>query len=271
MKILFCGDVVGRAGRDAVLKYVPLLRGEYKPDAVIVSGDNAAGGFGITPSVCAEFFKIGVDVITGGDHIWDQKDIPGYLSKEPRLLRPHNFPATTPGKGCLLIETKTGKKLLILHLLGQVFHKEHAACPFACADEALSAYRLGGSVDAIFVDIHAEATSEKNALGLYLDGRVSAVVGSHTHVPTADARILPSGTAYQTDAGMCGDYHNSVIGFDKDAPLQRFVSKITKIRMQPASGEGTLCGVLVEVDDSTGRALSITPVMRGGALGEKKT
>lgn len=268
MKLLFCGDVVGRAGRDAVLKYLPHLRGEHKPDAVIVSGDNAASGFGITPSVCAEFFQAGVDIVTGGDHVWDQKDIPGYLAKEPRLLRPHNFPPGTPGKGCHLIETKTGRKLLVLHLLGQVFHKEYAPCPFACADEALAAYRLGGTVDAIFVDMHAEATSEKNAMGLYLDGRVSAVIGSHTHVPTADARILPLGTAYMTDAGMCGDYYNTVIGFEKEAPLQRFTSKMKKIRMQPGAGEGTLCSALVELDDKTGLATSITPVKRGGSLGE---
>lgn len=268
MRLLFCGDVVGRAGRDAVLKYLPLLRGEYKPDVVIVNGDNAAGGFGISPSVCQEFYKVGADVITGGDHIWDQKDITGYISKEPRLLRPHNFPASVPGKGWHLIETTSGKKVLVLHFLGQVFHKEHAACPFASADELLASYRLGNSVDAILVDIHAEATSEKNAMGLHLDGRVSAVVGSHTHVPTADARILPRGTAYQTDTGMCGDY-NSVIGFDKDAPLQRFLTKMPKIRLQPANGDGTLCAVLIETDDKTGLASGITPLMRGGALGIK--
>lgn len=267
MKILFFGDVVGRSGRDAVIKHLPLLRGEYKPDVVIVNGDNAAGGFGITPSVCADFLRAGADVITGGDHIWDQKDIPGYISKEVRLLRPHNFPASTPGKGWHVIETSEGKKVLVLHLLGQVFHKEHASCPFACVDEVLASYRLGGTVDAIFVDMHAEATSEKNAMGLHLDGRVSAVVGSHTHVPTADARLLPQGTAYQTDAGMCGDYHGTVIGFHKEAPLQRFLSKMTKIRLQPATEEGSVCGTLIETDDKTGLASAITPVMRGGVLG----
>lgn len=266
MRLLFCGDVVGRSGRDAILKYLPLLRGEYKPDCVVVNGDNAAGGFGITPSVCAEFFKAGADAITGGDHIWDQKDIPGYIAKEPRLLRPHNFPASVPGKGWYIIDTKEGKKVLLLHLLGQVFHKEYAPCPFACADEVLASYRLGKTVDAILVDVHAEASSEKNAIGVYLDGRVSAVVGSHTHVPTADARILPLGTAYQTDTGMCGDYHNTIIGFAKEAPLERFLSKMKKVRLQPATGEGTLCAVLIETDDNTGLAKTITPLMRGGAL-----
>lgn len=266
MNLLFCGDVVGRAGRDAVLTHLPGLRREFALDAVIVSADNAAGGFGVTPSVCAEFLKAGVDVVTGGDHIWDQKDITGYIAKEPRLLRPHNFPATVPGKGFLRVETRNGHTLLVLHLLGQVFHKEHASCPFACADDVLSGFRLGASVQAILVDMHAEATSEKNAMGVYLDGRVSAVVGSHTHVPTADARLLPGGTAYQTDAGMCGDYAHSVIGFEKDAPLQRFLTKVTKIRMQPASGEGTLCGVVIRTDDATGLATAITPIRRGGAL-----
>lgn len=259
MRLLFCGDVVGRSGRDAVLKHLPALRGDYAPDAVIINGDNAAGGFGITPGLCHEFFKAGADAITGGDHIWDQKEIPGYISKEPRLLRPHNFPAAVPGKGWYLVETTQGKRVLVLHLLGQVFHKEHADCPFACADEVLAGYRLGGSVDAILVDMHAEATSEKNAMGVYLDGRVSAVVGSHTHVPTADARILPRGTAYQTDVGMCGDYA-SIIGFDKNAPLQRFLTKVPKVKLQPANGEGTLRAVLIETDDKTGLATGITPI-----------
>lgn len=266
MKILFCGDVVGRAGRDAVLLFLPILRKELALDAVIVNGDNAAGGFGITPQLCDEFFKAGADVITGGDHIWDQKDIPGFIGRQPRLLRPHNFPPKTPGKGWHLLETQSGKRLLVLHLLGQVFHKEHAGCPFACADEVLEAHRLGCSVEAILVDFHAEATSEKNAMGLYLDGRVSGVVGSHTHVPTADARLLPKGTAYQTDTGMCGDYHNSVIGFEKSAPLERFVSKMKKVRLTPANGEGTLCAVLIETDDKTGLATAITPIRRGGVL-----
>ncbi len=266
MKLLFCGDIVGRAGRDVLLKHLPSLRRDYAPDCIVVSGDNAAGGFGITPAVCHDLFKAGVDVITGGDHVWDQKDIHGYISKEPRLLRPQNFPDSTPGSGHYILELTDGRKILIAHFLGQVFHKEHAPCPFACAEELISGYRLGKTVDAILVDMHAEATSEKNAMGVFLDGRVSAVVGSHTHVPTADARILPKGTAYQTDTGMCGDYHGSVIGFEPTAPLQRFQSKITKIRLQPATGDGTVCAVLIETSDDTGLAESITPVMKGGIL-----
>jgi metallophosphoesterase (TIGR00282 family) len=253
MKILFLGDVVGRAGRDAVVKNVPLLRKELALDFVVVNGDNAAGGFGITPTLCREFFDAGADVVTGGDHIWDQKEIVPFLSTEKRLLRPHNFPERTPGSGQYLVALPSGKKIFVMHLLGQVFHKEHTNCPFATADKLLDGMNLGANVAAIIVDFHAEATSEKMAMGKYLDGRVSMVVGSHTHVPTADARVLPKGTAYQTDAGMCGDY-DSVIGFDAVAPLERFLTKITKNRMEPASGEGIICGTLVELDDKTGLA-----------------
>jgi 2',3'-cyclic-nucleotide 2'-phosphodiesterase len=255
MKILFLGDVVGRSGRDAVVKHVPQLRKEWALDFVVVSGDNAAGGFGITPAICKDFFDAGADVVTGGDHIWDQKEIVPYLSTEKRLLRPQNFPDSAPGRGHNIYTTKDGRKILVLHLLGQVFHREHTNCPFATADTILQAIKLGGAVPAIIVDFHAEATSEEMAMGKYLDGRVSMVVGSHTHVPTADARVLPKGTAYQTDAGMCGDY-DSVIGFDAAAPLERFLTKITKNRMEPAAGEATLCGLLVETDDATGLAKS---------------
>lgn len=255
MKLLFLGDVVGRAGRDAVLKYLPQLRKEHALDFIVVNGDNAASGFGISPAIARDFFDAGVDVVTGGDHIWDQKDIVPYLSGEKRLLRPQNFPDKTPGMGHGIFTTASGKKVMVLHLLGQVFHKEHTNCPFATADDVLEAVRIGANVNAIIVDFHAEATSEKMAMGQYLDGRVSMVVGSHTHVPTHDARVLAKGTAYQTDAGMCGDY-NSVIGFKPEAPLERFLSKIKKVRLEPASGEGTLGGLLVETDDATGLAKS---------------
>lgn len=251
MKILFCGDVVGRSGREAVLKHVPKLRAERGLDFVIVNGDNAAGGFGITPEICAEFFKAGADVVTGGDHIWDQKEIIPLLAKEKRLLRPHNFPPKNPGRGMETYSLADGRKIMVIHLLGQVFHKEHTACPFAMADELLTGVKMGQQAHAIFVDFHAEATSEKCALGLYLDGRVSAVVGTHTHIPTADTRVLPKGTAYQTDAGMCGDY-TSVIGFAQDGPLTRFLTKVHKTKMEPASGDASLCGVIVQTDDKTG-------------------
>ncbi|MGE0754538.1 MAG: TIGR00282 family metallophosphoesterase [Alphaproteobacteria bacterium] len=253
MKLLFLGDIMGRKGRDAVVAAMPELRAAHKLDAVVASGDNAAGGFGITPQICKDLFACGVDVITGGDHIWDQKETYSYLAQEKRLLRPHNFPDKTPGSGQYTVELANGKKLLVLHLLGQVFHKESTDCPFATADKLLQPVRLGASVHAILVDFHAEASSESNAMGLYLDGRVSAVVGSHTHVPTADARILPKGTAYQTDAGMCGDY-NSVIGFEPSGPLERFLTKIPKAKMEPAMGDATVCGVIIETDDKSGLA-----------------
>jgi metallophosphoesterase (TIGR00282 family) len=265
MKLLFCGDVVGRSGRDAVVFHIPLLRKELALDAVVVSGDNAAGGFGITPAVCADFFAAGVDVVTGGDHVWDQKEAYAYLAREKRLLRPHNFPASAPGSGVFVLTAASGKKLLVVHVLGQVFHKEHTACPFATTDEALRAHPMPGSVQAVLVDIHAEATSEKTAMGQYFDGRASVVVGSHTHIPTADARVLPKGTAYQTDCGMCGDY-DSVIGFAPEGPLTRFLSKIPKARMEPAAGEATLCALYVETDDATGKAVACRAIRRGGVL-----
>jgi metallophosphoesterase (TIGR00282 family) len=253
MNILFLGDVVGRSGRDAVVKHLPKLRSEWQLDFIVVDGDNAAGGFGSTPQTVKDFFAAGADVVTGGDHIWDQKEIVPYLAQEKRLLRPQNFPQQAPGTGHGVFTTASGKKILVLHLLGQVFHKEHTNCPFATADTILESYRLGAGVSAIIVDFHAEATSEKMAMGKHLDGRVSVVVGSHTHVPTNDARVLPKGTAYQTDAGMCGDY-DSVIGFDPAGPMERFLTKIPKARMEPASGEATVCGLLVEIDEATGLA-----------------
>jgi hypothetical protein len=265
MKLLFLGDIVGRSGRDAVLKTVPKLRRERGLDFVVVSGDNAAGGFGLMPAICADLLAAEVDVVTGGDHIWDQKEIYATLSKEKRLLRPHNFPPSVPGRGFDVFEAPGGRRVAVLHLLGQVFHKEHTNCPFAAAEEALASVRLGASVSAVIVDIHAEATSEKMAMGKFLDGRVSLVVGSHTHVPTNDVRILPKGTAYQTDAGMCGDY-DSVIGFQPEGPLDRFLTKIPKGRLEPAQGEATVCGLIVETDDATGLAKKAEPLRIGGVL-----
>ncbi len=266
MRLLFCGDVVGRSGREAVLKWVPLLRSELALDAVIVSVDNAAGGFGITADVCRQFKAAGVDVMTGGDHVWDQKEAPSLLERESTLLRPHNFPARAPGTGCKEFTLKNGQKLLVLHLLGQVFHREYLDSPFDAAERGLEGYTLGKNVDAILVDMHAEASSEKNAMGVFLDGRVSAVVGSHTHVPTNDCRILRGGTAYQTDTGMCGDYDQTIIGFHPDTPLSIFTTKLRKQRMEPGKGEGTLAATLIKTDDSTGLATHIEPVFRGGTL-----
>jgi len=259
MKILYCGDVVGRARRDAVMKHVPKLRAEHALDCVIVNVDNAAGGFGVSADILRDFASAQVDVMPGGDHVFDQKDALSLLGNDPRLLRPHNFPPSVAGTGCKLFTLKNGKKIVVLHLLGQVFHREYLDSPFTCADTALAPYTLGGNVDAIFVDMHAEATSEKMAMGIYLDGRVSAVIGSHTHVPTADSKLLAAGTAYMTDAGMCGDYHQTVIGFQPEAPLQQFLEKNRKIRMEPGRNIGTLCGAIVALR-ADGLAESITPI-----------
>jgi metallophosphoesterase (TIGR00282 family) len=259
MKLLFCGDVVGRSGRDVVREQVPILRGVHGLSAVVVNIDNAAGGFGTTSEEIRSFTAAGVDVMTGGDHVFDQKEALAMLAQEPRLLRPHNFPASVPGTGCKLFTLASGKKLLVLHLLGQVFHREYLNSPFECAEAALAPYRLGGNVDAILVDMHAEATSEKMAMGVYLDGRVSAVIGSHTHVPTADATILRGGTAYLTDAGMCGDYDNTIIGFRPEGPMQQFLHKYRKVRMEPGRGAGTLSGVIIELKPD-GLAERITPI-----------
>lgn len=258
MKLLFCGDVVGRSGRDAIKRLVPKLRAEHKLDAVVVNVDNSAGGFGINGETLRDFKGAQIDVLTGGDHVFDQKDAPGLLGNETWLLRPHNFPPSVPGSGCRLFALPNGQKLLVLHLLGQVFHREYLDSPFTCADRALAPYKLGANVDFILVDMHAEATSEKQAMGHYLDGRVSAVVGSHTHVPTSDARILPKGTAFQTDCGMCGDY-NSIIGFEPTGPMQNFLQKYRKTRMEPARGPGTLAGAIIETG-TNGLAASISPI-----------
>lgn len=244
MKLLFCGDVVGRSGRDAVIRHVPALREKHNLDAVIVNVDNAAAGFGVTTDILRDFERAGVDIFTGGDHVFDQKEAHAMLARESKLLRPHNYPETVSGTGCRVFTIKGGKKLLVLHLLGQVFHKEYLDSPFTCAEAALVPYKLGHNIDAILVDMHAEATSEKMGMGVFLDGRVSAVVGSHTHVPTADARVLKGGTAYQTDTGMCGDY-DSVIGFEPTGPMQQFLHKTRKVRMEPASGIATLSAALI--------------------------
>ncbi len=270
MKILFCGDVVGKSGRAAIKKHVPRLREEMKLDFVVVNGENGAGGFGITQDICEEYIRAGADCVTAGDHVWDQKDVASFIGNNARILRPANFPASCPGKGHQIYETKDGKRVAVIHLHGQLFMKYQLNCPFQAANEIMQNYNLGGNVEAIFVDFHAEATSEKVAMGWHLDGRVSAVIGSHTHIPTADAQVLPKGTAHQSDAGMCGDYL-SVIGFDPKVPLQGFVRKMRTERMEPASGEGTLCGAVVETDDKTGLAISITPIRVGGAIGEAKS
>ena len=264
MKLVYFGDVVGRAARDALMQAMPELRRKLGLDFVIVNGENAAGGFGITDKICKEFYAAGVDCITTGNHVWDQKETLGAIGADPKLLRPANFPPQTPGAGSGLYTTTRGKKVLVIQVMGRIF-MDPLDCPFAAVDQALSRYRLGGNADVVIVDIHAEATSEKMAMGHFCDGRASMVVGSHSHVPTADAQILPGGTAYQTDAGMCGDY-NSVIGMDKEQPLQRFVRKIPTGKFEAAQGEPTLCGVYLETDGKSGLAKTIAPLRMGGRL-----
>lgn len=263
MRILYCGDVVGRSGREAVLNALPLLKASLNLDFIIVNGENAAHGFGITKTICQEFFQAGVDVITSGNHIWDQREIIGYIGTEKRLLRPINYPATCPGMGYVIAQDKQQRKVLVINAMARLF-MDPLDDPFAAVDQVLKNHPLGSSVAAVVVDIHGEATSEKMSMGHFCDGRASLVVGSHSHIPTADAQILNQGTAYQTDAGMCGDY-NSVIGMNKEVPLHRFTRKLPGERMTPANGPGTFCGVFVETD-ANGKALRVEPVRHGARL-----
>jgi metallophosphoesterase (TIGR00282 family) len=266
MRILMCGDVVGKSGRQAILGNIEDLRSRLALDFVLVNGENAAHGFGISEKICATFYQVGVDVITTGNHVWDQREIMNYIDKDPKLLRPINYPERTPGAGSCVFETQAGKKVLVIHPMGRLF-MDPLDDPFQAVETVLAKYTLGLDVDAIIIDMHAEATSEKMAMGHHCDGRASVVVGSHSHVPTADAQILEGGTAYQTDMGMCGDY-NSVIGMIKETAVDRFTSKLPAGRLEPASGEATLCAVLVETDDATGFATSVEPVRLGGRLAE---
>jgi len=265
MRLLYCGDVVGRSGRQAVLDHIPVLRAAWALDFVVVNGENAAGGFGITGGICREFFAAGVDVIVTGNHVWDQKDTAAFIADEPRLLRPMNYPAGAPGRGHGLFPATGGRQVAVIQVMGRVF-MDALDDPFAAVALALDHHRLKqGGVDAIILDIHGEATSEKMAMGHFTDGRVSLVCGTHSHVPTADAQILPGGSAYQTDLGMTGDY-DSVIGFVKEEPVRRFVTKRPGRRFEPAGGMATLCGVYVETDDETGLAVNVVAVRLGGRL-----
>jgi 2',3'-cyclic-nucleotide 2'-phosphodiesterase len=266
MRILFLGDIVGRDARDAVTSQLPDIRRDYKIDAVIVNAENAAHGFGVTAQICDDLYKSGVDCITTGNHIWDQREIMAYIDGAPRLLRPLNFPEGTPGRGASIIETARGHKILVVNAMARLF-MDAMDDPFAAMDKLCKAYRLGKDVQAIFLDFHGEATSEKMAMGHFLDGRVSFVVGTHTHVPTADTRILRGGTGYQTDAGMCGCY-DSVIGMDANISLSRFIRKIPGEKMRPAEGDVTLCGVLFDVDPATGLCTRAAPFRTGGQLSE---
>jgi metallophosphoesterase (TIGR00282 family) len=262
MNILFLGDIVGKPGRDAVHAELAGLRQRLKLDFVIANGENAAGGFGLTRAISEEFFALGIDVITTGNHWADQKEILTYIDSEDRILRPANYPLGTPGRGANLYQTPHGS-VLVINVMGRVF-MDALDDPFAAVERELSACALRHGADAIVVDIHAEATSEKMAMGHFCDGRASLVVGSHSHVPTADAQILPGGTAFQADAGACADY-DSVIGMEKTEPLQRFVRKLSTQRFTPATGPATLCAVFVQTTGN-GLATRIEPVRLGGRL-----
>lgn len=264
MRLLFLGDVMGRAGRRAVTENLQRLRDEWRLDFVVVNGENATGGTGPTGAHAKLLLEAGADCITLGDHAFDQKDMLGFVEREPRMIRPLNYAKSAPGKGVRLFNTQTGKKVLVAQALGQVFMRKPFADPFSALDAALKTAPMGGLADAVIVDFHAEATSEKMGMGHWLDGRASLVVGTHTHVPTSDTQILPKGTAFQSDAGMCGDY-NSVIGMQKEEPLGRFVTGMVKSRFTPATGEATLSGVFVETD-AKGLATEVVPVRVGGRL-----
>ena len=268
MNIAFFGDVVGRAGRDGHAEHHPGLRRPRTPDFVIVNAENAAAGYGITESTARELFNAGADCLTLGNHSWDQKEALTYIVREPRLIRPLNYPAMSkaPGRGAQLVEAPGGRRVLVINLLGRV-HMDALDDPFAAVDAELAACPLGEAADVVVVDMHAEATSEKMAMGHFCDGRASLVIGTHTHVPTADAQILGGGTAYQTDAGACADY-DSVIGNHKEEPLRRFTTRISGGRYKPAEGPATVCGVFVETDPTTGLALRIEPIRVGGRLSQ---
>ena len=269
MKLLFLGDVMGRAGRAAVVERLPGLRAEWSLDFVVVNGENATGGVGLSPDHAKALLAAGVDCLTLGDHAFDQKEMIGFIDSEPRILRPLNYAKTAPGKGVRLFEARGGRRVLVAQALGQVFMKRPFDDPFSAVDAVLRSHPLGGMAQAIIVDMHCEATSEKMGMGHWCDGRASMVVGTHTHVPTADAQILPGGTAFQSDAGMCGDY-NSVIGMDKLEPMRRFITGMGKERFTPAEGAATLSGLYVETDDRTGLASTVRMIRIGGRLQEAR-
>ncbi|GBQ66448.1 hypothetical protein AA103196_1399 [Ameyamaea chiangmaiensis NBRC 103196] len=266
MRILFLGDVVGRVGREAVISRLPDLRRTLALDLVVVNAENASHGFGLSPQIATELFEAGADVLTLGNHAWDRKDLIGHIDATPRIIRPLNFPPGTPGNGSVVVSLVDGRKALVVNVMGRLF-MDPLDDPFRAVTDLLARQRLGATVQAIIIDLHAEATSEKWAFGHAFDGSASLIVGTHTHTPTADHRILPRGTAYQTDAGMCGDY-DSVIGMRKEAAIARFIRKMPGERLQPAEGEASIAGMMVETDDTTGLARRMAPLRQGGHLSQ---
>ena len=269
MKILFLGDVMGRSGRAAVTERLPGLRADWGLDFVVINGENASSGLGLTPEHARGLLDAGADCVTLGDHAFDQKDMLQFIETEPRIIRPLNFAKGAPGKGFRVFTATQGRKVLVTQALGQVFMKRPFDDPFSAVEAVLKTYPLGGVVQAALVDMHCEATSEKMAMGHWCDGRASLVVGTHTHVPTADAQVLAGGCAYLTDAGMCGDY-DSVIGMEKLEPMRRFITGMPKARFEPANGPATLAGVYAETDDKTGKATRVAMIRIGGRLQEAR-
>jgi 2',3'-cyclic-nucleotide 2'-phosphodiesterase len=264
MRILFVGDVVGRSGRTVVYERLPGLVRDWKLDLVVVNGENAAGGFGITEAIYRELVDAGADAVTLGNHAWDQREALVFIERAETLVRPINYPPGTPGRGAALVKAKNGERALVVNAMGRIF-MDALDDPFAAIDRELTSCVLGKQAEAVIIDMHGEATSEKQAMGFFCDGRASLVVGTHTHVPTADLRIMPGGTAFMSDVGMTGDY-NSVIGMDKEEPLTRFLRKVPSSRFEPATGPATLCAVAVETDPATGLATRIGAVRIGGQL-----
>jgi len=264
MNILFLGDIVGRSGREAVSAALPDLRARLAIDLAVVNAENASHGFGLAPDMARALFEAGTDVITLGNHAWDRREIIPMIAETPKLIRPLNFPPGTPGAGAVVVDVPGNRRALVINAMGRLF-MDALDCPFRATAVELAKHRLAGDVHAIVLDFHAEASSEKMAYAHSFDGEVSFVVGTHTHCPSADAQVLPGGTAFQSDAGMCGDY-DSVIGMAKEGATARFWRKMPGERLAPAEGAATICGVFVQTDDATGLARRIEPVRMGGRL-----
>jgi metallophosphoesterase (TIGR00282 family) len=267
MRLLFLGDMVGRAGRTAVCEQLPGLRSDLKLDFVIVNGENAAGGFGITEEIFRATLAAGADVVTTGNHVWNQREALEFAPREERFLRPANFPKGTPGRGSGVYMARNDARVMVSNIMGRLFMQPELDDPFQSVEAELEACPLGVQADAIVIDFHAEATSEKSCFAHFVDGRVSLVVGTHTHQPTADHQILTGGTGFMSDSGMCGDYDSS-IGMVWDEPLNRFLSKVPKGRFEAANGPATICGLGIEISDRTGLAEKIAPLRLGPRLEE---
>ncbi|HVX99802.1 MAG TPA: TIGR00282 family metallophosphoesterase [Pseudorhodoplanes sp.] len=268
MRILFIGDIMGRSGRTIVSERLPGLIRDWKLDCVIINGENAAGGFGITEAIFNEFIEAGADAVTLGNHSWDQREALVFIERAPQLIRPINYPDGTPGRGAALIAAKNGQHVLVINAMGRIF-MDPLDDPFEAVEREIVACPLKNGADAIVIDMHGEATSEKQSMGYFVDGRATLVVGTHTHTPTADYQIFAGGTAFISDVGMTGDY-DSIIGMAKEEPLRRFLRRIPSERFEPAGGPATLCGMAVETDDATGLAVKAAPVRLGGRLAQAR-